>query len=214
MKILFIFAHPDDESYGPGGTICKLSKNHEVMVVSLCDGSRPGNEQVSITRSETFRNVCNMFGAKTKMYQYKDARLEFDETLRTIEKLVEQEKPDIVYTHSMSDLHKDHRIVAECCLVACRPKKDGIIKELYFCEMPASTDWSFGKINDVFRANIYEDISEFIQTKEYALSLYDTETYSFPDARSVESMLNRSKLRGSQAGFCHAEAFELIYSKR
>jgi len=45
MKILFIFAHPDDEAYGPAGTISKLAKDgNDVVVVSLCNGRRPGME--------------------------------------------------------------------------------------------------------------------------------------------------------------------------
>ena len=55
MNILFIFAHPDDEAYGPAGTIAKLSKHNNVSVVSLCQGNRPGNEKVSENRQKSFK---------------------------------------------------------------------------------------------------------------------------------------------------------------
>jgi len=45
------------------------------------------------------------------------------------------------------------------------------------------------------------------------LSLYTTETYAYPDARSIEAMEVRAKFRGTQVGVNFAEAFQLVFSK-
>src|SRR5687768_10884222 len=39
MKALFIFAHPDDETFATGGTIAKLTRaGHEVQIISATTG--------------------------------------------------------------------------------------------------------------------------------------------------------------------------------
>ena len=52
-----------------------------------------------------------------------------------------------------------------------------------------------------------------MQLKEIALGRYNTETYEFPDARSVEAMKTLAKYRGYQVGLNNAEAFSLVFSR-
>lgn len=214
MKIIFIFAHPDDESFGPGGTIAKLSKENDVHVFSLCNGARPGNENVSNQRVKSFYSACEMYGAKGTIHNVNDLSLSYSAVVKRIEAIVTQMKPDIVYTNSLSDIHVDHRLVAEGAMVACRPKPESTVKELYFCEIPASSDWSFNQLGPEFKPNVYEDITQFIDIKKQALSLYTTETYNYPDARSIRAMETRAKYRGTQIGVEYAECFQLIFSNR
>lgn len=212
MTTLFIFAHPDDEAYGPAGTIARLSNKTEVIVVSLAKGDRPGTEYVSESRKSNFIKSCDLLGAKSIIFDYSDCKLNYDDTLVEIEKLIKEIRPNTVYTHNISDIHRDHRLVAECVTVACRPKSNSSVRELYFCETPSSTAWSFGKIEPIFSPNTYIDITDFIDRKKRALELYTTEIHKFPDARSVEATEALAKYRGYQSGFNFAEAFQLIFS--
>lgn len=214
MNIVFILAHPDDESFGPGATIAKLSKDNNVHVFSLCNGARPGNEQVSTARVQSFYQACNLLGANGVIHNVPDLTLTYPTAVSRVEAIVNQMKPDVVYTHNMSDVNMDHRIIAEASIVACRPKPTSTVKELYFVEVPASTDWSFSKIQPAFEPNTYVDVSDFIELKKRALELYSTETYNYPDARSIEAMEIRAKFRGSQVGVNYAEAFQLVFSRR
>ncbi len=214
MKIVFIFAHPDDESFGPGGTIAKLSLDTDVHVFSLCNGARPGNENVSSQRVKSFYEACKLFGATGTIHNVPDLALTAQPTIHKLESIIAQMKPDVVYTHSISDIHQDHRVVAEATMVACRPKPQSTIKELYFCEIPASSDWSFYKVQPTFEPNVFVDVGDFINIKKQALDLYQTETYQYPDARSIESMETRAKFRGTQIGVNYAEAFQLVFSRR
>jgi LmbE family N-acetylglucosaminyl deacetylase len=210
-NILFIFAHPDDEAYGPAGTIAKLSKDNKVTVCSLCDGSRPGHEHVRQSRGLAFLDSCKLLGASSYIWSNPDCTLEYAPTLKLIENLIVMHNPSAVYTHNISDIHKDHRIVAECCMVACRPKPGSEIKSLYFSETASSTDWSFGQIHPHFVPNTYVDITDHINTKIQALCMYHTEVYEYPDARSAESVMVQAKNRGKQIGVKFAEAFHQVF---
>lgn len=215
MRVLFLVAHPDDEAYGPYGTMLTLSsQGHDVHVYCMCNGARPGSEDVASARVDRFKFNCEIVGARWKIWDNPDLSLEIKETTEFVTKLIEAEQFDVVYTHNISDMNRDHRILAEAALVACRPKPTSTVNALYFFEVPSSTDWTFYKIQPTFEPNEYVELCDnMVELKKGALSAYDTETYEFPDARSVEAMLTLAKYRGYQAGFKNAEAFQMVLKR-
>src|SRR3989344_4769755 len=42
QKIVCVFAHPDDEAFGPGGTIAEFSKTHNVYIICATKGEAGG----------------------------------------------------------------------------------------------------------------------------------------------------------------------------
>lgn len=214
MNVLFVIAHPDDEAYGPYGTMARLSKEgHAVTLVCLCNGERPGAESVAADRVVALKTNCEQLGVEWKIWNNPDLSLELNSTAHLLTQLVNMHTPDVVYTHNISDMNHDHRIVAEATLIACRPKPECSVNELYFYEVPSSTDWTFSQVQPAFEPTTYVDISEFVEAKQHALAKYSTETYSFPDARSVEAMITLARYRGFQVGFENAEAFRLVFSR-
>jgi LmbE family N-acetylglucosaminyl deacetylase len=211
MRVAFIFAHLDDESYGPLGTIAKHVKNNdEVFVISMCRGNRPGAD-VQNERVHTFTQICDMLGVESIIQDQNDTRMTRDETQFRVNRLIEDLEPEIVYTHFNGDVHQDHRLLSECVLIACRPKPESTVKQLLMCEIPASTEWAFGQYGD-FRPNVFNDITPMIDLKQEALEMYESEIYDYPDARSVESMKVLAAQRGKQSGVNYAEAFQLVFS--
>lgn len=207
-KILFLIAHPDDEAYGPFGTIAKLAQDNEVILYCICNGERPGNTQVSSDRVFALKANCEQLGIEWHIQNNPDCSLEYRDTLANVEGIINCFKPDIVYTHSNTDVHTDHKLVAETALVACRPKPDSSVKELYFFEIP-----QFAQSQGSFVPNVYIDVTDYIDVKKQALTRYSTETYEFPDARSVEAVEVLSKYRGYAVGVKHAEAFHLVFKR-
>jgi len=55
---------------------------------------------------------------------------------RIIEGEIDRFRPEIAYTHSQHDVNKDHRIVFEATLVACRPVPGSSVKRLLSYEVP------------------------------------------------------------------------------
>ncbi len=215
MKELFIISHPDDESYGPYGTIVNLiNSKKEVVIFCLCNGSRPGNEEVSKDRIDSFVKNCQKIGAEYIIGNNLDLRLDIVKITDEIEKVVNYYKPSTIYTHSMGDINRDHRLTAEASLVAARPKLNSSVNEFYSFEIPSASDWSFNNFFPQFQPNHYVEITkDILDLKIEALSNYKTEIYKFPDARSLESVITLSKYRGFQVGFNYAEAFQLLFSR-
>lgn len=215
MNILFAFAHPDDEAFGPAGTIAKLvCEGHTVTVLIMCNGARPGSEHVAEARQRAFKQSATLLGVHdTIINNTPDLTLQYADTVAYMCMIVAKIAPEVVYTHNLSDINADHRMVAEACLVACRPKPESSVNKLIACECMSSTDWSFSQIEPTFKPNMYVDVSPYIHNKRVVLELYTTETHEYPDARSVEAAMIRMQYRGSQVGLKHAEAFQLIMER-
>ena len=215
MNILFVLAHPDDEAYGPAGTIARLvDEGNNVRLLTLCNGARPGSEHVMSARQLAYKAACNILGVSASICGSHDMELQYRDACVVIEDAIADHAPSVVYTHHISDINADHRLVAEACLIACRPKPTSCVHKLIACEGSSSTDWTFGQIEPRFNPNMYVDVSNHIYIKQRALELYKTEIYDYPDARSIEATMVRAKFRGMQVGMEYAEAFQLIMERQ
>lgn len=211
MKVAFIFAHPDDEAFGPSGTIMShVARDDKVTLISMCKGNRPGAD-VEDDRANAWNDICTRLDVAGVMHNLDDTRMQREETQSLVNKSLDMIKPEIVYTHFNGDIHQDHRLLSECVQIACRPNPKSTVKKLLMCELPASTEWSFGQFGD-FRPTVFNDVGHYINEKEDLLRMYPTETYNYPDARSIESMRILAAQRGKQCGVNYAEAFQLVFS--
>jgi LmbE family N-acetylglucosaminyl deacetylase len=214
VNILFVLAHPDDEAYGPYGTMSRMvAEGHKVTLFCLCNGERPGFEQVAADRVFALKANCEHLGIEWKIWNNSDLSLELNDTAHLLTQLFAQHKPEVVYTHNISDINHDHRVLADAVMIASRPKPDSTVNQLYFFEVPSSTDWTFNQLTPAFQPTTYVDISDYIDSKKQALARYRTETYEFPDARSIEAMTTLAKYRGYQVGLLYAEAFRLVFDR-
>ena len=232
MKILIIVAHPDDEVLGMGGTIKKLAKEgHNIKIVILATGitsRRSPNYSNStdykldkklenITKKQLkelqkdAKNASKILGVtKLTMMNFPDNEMDKITNLeitKTIEKIINEFKPQIVYTHSEYDLNIDHRIIHNSVLTATRPSQKFTVKKVIAFEVPSSTEWNFSK---KFIPNIFVDISKELSVKTRAMKAYQNEIRKFPHPRSIEGLEVIAKRWGTVSGFRAAEAFCLI----
>ena len=132
------------------------------------------------------------------------------EIVKSIEKIKNKYKPDIVYCHNSGDLNIDHRIVSSAVLTAFRPQPKESCRELRLFEIPSSTDYGHESITGRFSPNLYINISDTWLSKLSALKAYSDEMRDYPHTRSYKSIENLAKLRGNQVGIEMAESFQII----
>lgn len=127
MKALFIFAHPDDETFGTGGTIAKLvSAGWKVNVITATTGQAGmtgeyGNispEELGEKRKIEQSEAAKILGiTKTTYLGLMDGELvkhPVPELVEMLLPLIKQENPDIVITFEKNGAsnHPDHKQIS------------------------------------------------------------------------------------------------------
>lgn len=134
-----IFAHPDDEAFGPGGTIAHYAKSIPVHIICVTDGNADGNGTLAETRRRELTESARILGAASvEFLGYGDGTLnniQYHSMAEDIRILLEKQRPDTLLTFDMNGVsgHLDH--VAVAMVASYLYEKLGFIKYLlYFCE--------------------------------------------------------------------------------
>lgn len=217
-SVLVVAAHPDDEVLGCGGTLARLSSDgHAVHVLLLADGessrsgAAPASGKLIEVRNAAASEACRILGcASVTIEQLPDNKLDtvaLLDIVKLIERSISDVQPGIVFTHHSGDVNVDHRMAHDAVLAACRPQPGHPVKELYFFEVPSSTEWRPPGSAEPFLPNRFVDISQTLSAKLAALGAYAAELRSFPHPRSIEGVTALARWRGATVGVAAAEAF-------
>lgn len=150
-NILAIFAHPDDESFGPAGTIAKWSKDNNIYLITVTDGRHGLNpnklspEDLKETRKKETIKASKILGIKeVKFLDFEDGSLcnnLYHKLSKKIYKFVKLYKPEILITFDPNGLsgHIDH--IAVSYVTTYIFQKQNWAKYLfYYCEPKTKTD--------------------------------------------------------------------------
>ncbi|MCE2510431.1 MAG: PIG-L family deacetylase [Alphaproteobacteria bacterium] len=215
--VLVVASHPDDEVLMCGATIARHARNGDkVHIFIVAEGmtARDGGENVADGREllqSAARKAASVLGAASVDFgslpdQKLDAMPLLD-VVKTVERILEKTKPQIVYTHHGGDLNKDHRIVHQAVLTAARPLPGSPVQAIYAGETLSSTEYSTAGTPPPFLPSHYVDVTAHLQQKLDALAAYEMEMRPFPHARSFEAVEALATTRGAQIGRHRAEAF-------
>lgn len=143
-KALGIFAHPDDESFGPGGTLALLAKKYELHTICVTGGDKGQNARtrtkrdLAIIRREEYRKAAKILGIhKVHCLGYKDGTLSNDkyhEIASKIEKVIKKMQPELLITFEPKGVsgHIDH--IAVSMITTYVFKNNQKVKTLmYYC---------------------------------------------------------------------------------
>jgi LmbE family N-acetylglucosaminyl deacetylase len=153
LRLLGVFAHPDDETLCAGGTFAKYaSAGAEVRVISLTKGGAGQIRDASVAtratleavRKEELDAAGKALGlAETKCLDYPDGGLsEIDSQIlvRLASELLSEIDPDVVITFGPDGLtgHPDHIAVGAAVTASCYEMRSARAIRLFHCHLPRS----------------------------------------------------------------------------
>jgi len=224
MNYLVVVAHPDDEVLGVGATIHKLAmEKHSVDICMMCTQARARTNRPEDADLNSDIDACiSVLGAKD-LHIGSFPNIEMNTTphielVQFIEQSIIMSEPDIVITHHPSDTNNDHFQTSIACQAAVRlfQRRDDIkpVSELWYMEIPSSTEWSVNSSMNRFQPNTFIEVGEEgVSAKLVALSKYRGVMRDYPHPRSNEAIKALAAFRGSQSGLMYAEAFECVFRR-
>jgi LmbE family N-acetylglucosaminyl deacetylase len=143
QQLVCIFAHPDDEAFGPGGTIALLSQTYEITIICVTNGddSRMSDEKaraLGAVRREELRRSASLLGVKSVLFlDYQDGKLcngFYHEIAEKLERKFKELRPSTLLTFEPRGVsgHIDH--IAVSMITSYVFEKLPFIEELlYYC---------------------------------------------------------------------------------
>ena len=216
-KILIISPHADDEILGCGGFISKYCKlNYSVYVLILTNANKGAPEIFSEKEIEKIRNeaiIANKsIGTKKVFFEDLPAlnlnNYPLFKISNILNKYISKINPEVVLIPSSNDLHEDHKIIFKAAKVSLRPNKKNDVKKILRYEVLSETEWNEDEKS--FNPNYFVSLKKSdITNKVNAFLKYKSQVKKFPHPRSKQTIINLSKIRGSQSFMEYAEAFRV-----
>jgi two-component system, NtrC family, response regulator HydG len=192
--VLAIGAHPDDVEIGAAGTLlAHRAAGDTVAILTLSRGARGGDQA---QRARESQEAADVIGARLFLDDLEDTRIaEGDPTIGVISRVVEELQPTVVYTHSIHDVHQDHRNTNRAAMVACRR-----IGRLYCFQSPSATV--------EFRPTHFVAIDDHIGRKLKAIGTFGSQAVR--DYLEPDLIASTARYWSRYCGGSHAEPFEAI----
>jgi len=174
--VLAVGAHPDDVEIGIGGILLRhAAQGHKVTVLTLTGGEAGGSAS---DRAAESQHAADLMSAQLVHASLEDTSVsEGGSTIGTIREVIEDIRPTTVYTHTIRDVHQDHRNAHSATLVAAR----GISR--VFCYQAPSTSVEF-------KPTRFVAIDEFLERKIEVIQ-------SFSSQVKVRDYLDEELLRAT-----------------
>jgi LmbE family N-acetylglucosaminyl deacetylase len=193
--ILAVGAHPDDIELGCGGTLCRAAElGARVIAVFLTKGELSGDAEIRMRES---REALSVLGVKEVFFgDFPDSEIPNGrKSIDFLEQFFIKYQPDVVLTHTVNDVHQDHRQAGWLSITAFRNAR----KVLAY-ETP--------RVTPSFTPSYFVDISSCVDSKWTALKCHLSQKAK--RYLAYESMVNLASFRGSQVNLAAAEAFEVV----
>jgi len=227
LRVLALFAHPDDTEFVCAGTLFLLAdRGAAIHVATLtagdCGSTILASAEISRVRLKEGKRAAALLGAQYTSLKEKDLLVLYDRpTLRKVMELVRRVDPSLVFTHSPSDYMLDHEIVSRLCQTACfggmapnfrtgarRPSRPlRAIPHLYYAQPAGCTD-ILGK---EVMPSLCVNIGSSLERKQRMLACHESQQAWLKSQQGmtgpVDNMRKMAAWTGALAGFEWAEGF-------
>ncbi len=206
--ILALVAHNDDQVIGAGGTLAKYAaqgKKVKTIIFSYGEGSHPHWKRDVIVKTRVQESVKadKIMGCSGVAYLGLSegkflAECKPQGGLRAIVDLVKQERPELVFTHSLDDPHPDHRAVFHIVQELVR-------KKVIQCDVYSFEIWNPLRIRRRNVPKLIVDISDFFETKIKAILAHKSQKMTI--GVLFWNIWLKAKWYGLKTGYSYAEIF-------
>ena len=221
MHLVFVGAHPDDETYA-SGTIAKHVANGGKATIVVATRGGKGHwkilsEELCILRTGEMENAAKTLGTDLVWLDYEDASVPVGDELRdTIVNVYRRLKPDIVITFHPLVWRDDHRRVGLAASDATLKASLPLYRTNHPYHRPEPDVYFFGEPMIPIEPDTYVDVTEMMEMKHKAFISHASQWTSWeidgpsePD--HVEKVWTRFSERfaanGAKCGVRYAEAF-------
>jgi len=204
MNILAIGAHFDDLELGCGGTLIKHVKGGDnVTMLVVTNSSYNGPDNKIIRKSEVAyeegKKAAGIIGARLEFLDFDTFFVPFNESLTSIiNRYINQLKIDIIYTHWVHDIHRDHHYTAKNTLMAGRRVPRFLMYRSNYYDS-----------EKVFQGNYYSDITDEMEAKIEVIKVFESELKRM-DYEWIKFFMNQNANDGQKIGVKYAECFEVV----
>ena len=194
--LLAIVSHPDDETFGCGGTLAAHVSNAPVDV--LCLTCNPPER-----REELFSAAQALGVGEPTVFD--DLRVENSaQLIRRVSDVIVEKRPRVVITLLPFDYHREHRAAYE----AVKEAVEWAAHTTAYDEPCLVERLLLMEVNTLIpQPHVLVDISEAMDRKMEAVGRYTSQLAKFPWGYYQNYNLKKAELRGVQAGCVYAEAF-------
>jgi len=194
--VLAIVSHPDDETFGCGGTLAKhVEAGIDVDV--LCLTCNP------LSRRPEFEEAVKTLGVNAVIWEGEAVEVN-PLMIRRAADFIDERRPRVVITHLPFDYHREHKACYE------------VVKEAV--EWAAHTTmyedaWKVERlllmeVNTLIPSpSVLVDVSDIFDVKMEAIERYVSQLAKFPWGYYQRVNRKKAELRGAQCDVVYAEAF-------
>ena len=191
-----IVSHPDDETFGCGGTLAAHASTAPVDV--LCLTCNPPER-----REELFSAAEALGIGEPKVFD--DPHVEnSDRFIRRISDVIVEKRPRVVVTHLLFDYHREHRATYE----AVKEAVEWAAHTTIYGEPCLVERMLLMEVNTLIpMPHVLVDITETMDRKMDAVERYTSQLDKFPWGYYQNFSRRKAELRGVQGGCAYAEAY-------
>lgn len=220
-NILVVVAHSDDQILGAGATLAKyFREGHKIYTIIMSYGELSYLHLVQeqhirdIRRKESEDAEVIIGGNGTHFFDLRDGKLAKDVVRKNMDvklrEIIRKYKPIKIFTHSIDDIHPDHRTTQKTVLKAVDylAEKENFQANVYSFEI--SQLW---KIKNRNKPRLVVDVTKEFKYKIKALHAFKSQINIFSHTYEVNLLYLAVYIRGFLIGLRYGKGMAEIFYK-